>query len=479
MKRERSIKIIATLGPASSTPEMCAKLFEAGVDVFRINMSHTQRESLPERVAMLRALETQFRRPVGILADLQGPKLRVGAFGGDGAVTLENGARFTFDSDPAPGTEKRVHLPHPEILTALEPGHTLLLDDGKLRLTVEKASEKQAVTRVVVGGRLSSRKGVSLPDTIIAVSAMTEKDRSDAEAAAEAGVDWIALSFVQRPEDMADLRKIVRGRALAMAKIEKPQALGRLEEIIEASDALMVARGDLGVEMPLEKVPGTQKRIIAISRRMGKPVVVATQMLESMITSPVPTRAEVSDVANAVFEGADAVMLSAESAAGQFPIEAVSMMNRIAEEVENESVYRSLLEAQRTEPEPTGADAIAKASHEIATTLKLKVIAAWTSSGSTAFRLARERPDSTVIALTPNRATARRLTLVWGVHSVVTKDASDIDDMASRACKFAVRERFSRLGDRIIVVAGVPFGTPGATNMVRIAFVSKEHVEKA
>jgi len=479
MKRERRIKIIATLGPASSTPEMCGKLFQAGVDVFRINMSHTQRETLPEKVAMLRALESQFRRPVGILADLQGPKLRVGAFGGDGGVTLENGARFTLDSDPAPGTVKRVHLPHPEILTALEPGHTLILDDGKLRLVVEKASATQAVTRVVVGGRLSSRKGVSLPDTTIAVSAMTEKDRSDAEAAAEAGVDWIALSFVQRPEDMADLRKIVRGRALALAKIEKPQALLRLEEIIEASDAIMVARGDLGVEMPLEKVPGTQKRITRMSRRMGKPVVVATQMLESMITSPVPTRAEVSDVATAVFEGADAVMLSAESAAGQFPIEAVTMMNRIAEEVEGESVYRSILEAQRAEPEATGADAIAKASHEIADTLKLKVIAAWTSSGSTAFRIARERPNSTVIALTPNRATARQLTLVWGVHSVVTKDASDIDDMASRACKFAVREKFAKLGDRIIVVAGVPFGTPGATNMVRIAFVAKEHVEKA
>ncbi|MDP3255794.1 MAG: pyruvate kinase [Bosea sp. (in: a-proteobacteria)] len=479
MKRERRIKIIATLGPASATAEMCGKLFEAGVDVFRINMSHTQRETLPEKVAMLRALETQFRRPVGILADLQGPKLRVGAFGGDGGVTLDNGARFTLDSDPAPGTVKRVHLPHPEILTALEPGHTLILDDGKLRLVVEKASEKQAVTRVVVGGRLSSRKGVSLPDTTIAVSAMTEKDRSDAEAAAEAGVDWIALSFVQRPEDMADLRKIVRGRALALAKIEKPQALLRLQEIIDASDAIMVARGDLGVEMPLEKVPGTQKRITRMCRRMGKPVVVATQMLESMITSPVPTRAEVSDVATAVFEGADAVMLSAESAAGQFPIEAVTMMNRIAEEVESESVYRSILEAQRAEPEATGADAIAKAAHEIADTLKLKVIAAWTSSGSTAFRIARERPNSTVLALTPNRATARQLTLVWGVHSVVTKDASDNDDMASRACKFAVREKFAKLGDRIIVVAGVPFGTPGATNMARIAFVAKEHVEKA
>ncbi len=479
MKRERRIKIIATLGPASATEEMCAKLFEAGVDVFRINMSHTQRETLPEKIAMLRSLETKFRRPVGILADLQGPKLRVGQFGGDGGVMLEKGAKFTLDSDPTPGTLKRVHLPHPEILTALEPGHSLILDDGKIRLVVEKATPTQAVTRVTIAGRLSSRKGVSLPDTTIPVSAMTDKDRSDAEAAAAAGVDWIALSFVQRPEDMADLRKIVQGRALALAKIEKPQALLRLEEIIEASDAIMVARGDLGVEMPLEKVPGTQKRIVRMARRKGKPVVVATQMLESMITAPVPTRAEVSDVATAVFEGADAVMLSAESAAGQYPIEAVTMMNRIAEEVESESVYRTILESQRAEPEATGADAIAKAAHEIADTLNLKAVCAWTSSGSTAMRLARERPNSTVIALTPNRATARRLTLVWGVHAVVTKDASDIDDMASRACKFAVREKFAKLGDRIIVVAGVPFGTPGATNMVRIAFVAKEHVEQA
>lgn len=479
MKRERRIKIIATLGPASATVEMCEKLFEAGVDVFRINMSHTQRETLPERVAMLRSLETRFKRPVGILADLQGPKLRVGQFGGEGFVQLEKGARFVLDADPAPGDLKRVHLPHPEILTALEPGHTLILDDGKIRLVVEKASPQQAVTKVTVGGRLSSRKGVSLPDTTIPVSAMTDKDRSDAEAAAEAGVDWIALSFVQRPEDMADLRKIVRGRALALAKIEKPQALVRLEEIIDASDAIMVARGDLGVEMPLEKVPGTQKRITRMARRMGKPVVIATQMLESMITAPVPTRAEVSDVATAVFEGADAVMLSAESAAGEYPIEAVTMMNRIAEEVEGESVYRSILEAQRAEPEATGADAIAKAAHEIADALKLRAIAAWTSSGSTAFRIARERPNATVIALTPNRSTARQLTLVWGVHAVVTKDASDIDDMAARACKFSVRENFAALGDRIIVVAGVPFGTPGATNMVRIAFVQKEHVDQA
>ena len=479
MKRERRIKIIATLGPASASEEMCAKLFEAGVDVFRINMSHTNRDDLPARVAMLRGLETRFKRPVGVLVDLQGPKLRVGAFGGDGGAMLENGREFVLDSDPAPGDATRVHLPHPEILGAIEPGHTLILDDGKLRLKVKSADGTRAVTRVVVGGRLSSRKGVSLPDTTIPVSAMTDKDRGDAEKAAETGVDWVALSFVQRPEDMADLRKILRGKALCLAKIEKPQALQRLEEIIEASDAIMVARGDLGVEMPLEKVPGTQKRITRMARRLGKPVVVATQMLESMITAPVPTRAEVSDVATAVFEGADAVMLSAESAAGQYPVEAVTMMNRIAEEVENEAVYRSIVASQRAEPEATGADAIAKAAHEIAVALNLKAITAWTSSGSTALRIARERPDSTVIALTPNRATARRLTLVWGVHAIVTKDASDADDMAFRACKFAVREGFSVLGDRIIVVAGVPFGTPGATNMVRIAFIANEHVAKA
>src|SRR6478735_1013754 len=419
MKRERRIKIIATLGPASSSEEMCAKLFEAGVDVFRINMSHTQRETLAEKIAMLRGLEAKFHRPVGILADLQGPKLRVGQFGGDGGVMLEKDARFVLDSDPAPGDVKRVYLPHPEILSALEPGHTLILDDGKLRLVVEKASDKQAVTKVLIGGRLSSRKGVSLPDTTIAVSAMTEKDRADAEVAAEVGVDWIALSFVQRPEDMAELRKIVRGRALALAKIEKPQAVVRMEEIIDASDAIMVARGDLGVVMPLEKVPGTQKRLTRMARLKGKPVVVATQMLESMITSPVPTRAEVSDVATAVFEGADAVMLSAESAAGQYPIEAVTMMNRIAEEVESESIYRSILESQRAEPEATGADAIADAARQIADTLELSALVCWTASGATGLRVARERPKPPIVAISPNISTGRRLSLVWGIHCVV------------------------------------------------------------
>ncbi len=478
MRRSRRTKILATLGPASESQEMIEKLFQAGADVFRLNMSHLPREKLKERVAMIRAIEAKFKRPIAILADLQGPKLRVGAFEGDSAM-LEPGQSFTLDADTTPGTVNRVHLPHPEILSSLEPGHTVLIDDGKLRLRVKSVKQGSATTSVEVAGKISNRKGVSLPDTTIPVAAMTEKDRSDLEAALDAGVDWIALSFVQRPEDVAEVKKVARGRALVMSKLEKPQAISRLDEIIEISDAVMVARGDLGVEMPLEKVPGIQKRIVRTARRYGKPVVVATQMLESMITSPVPTRAEVSDVATAVYDGADAVMLSAESASGQYPIDAVSTMSRIAEEVEQDQNYWSIMRTLNAEPEATGSDAIAAASHQIADTLNLKTVAAWTFSGSTAFRIARERPNSTVIALTPSIDTARRLALVWGVHSIRTKDANDIDDMAFRACKFAVREGFSNVGERVIIVAGMPFGTPGATNMVRIAFINQEHAAQA
>jgi len=473
MRRLRRVKIIATLGPASQDHQTIAALFDAGVDVFRINMSHGTHEDLHARVKMLRAIEKEKHRPIGILVDLQGPKLRVGEFL-EGGVDLKKGDAFILDAQKTPGDAHRVYLPHPEILKALAPGHKILIDDGKIALHVTKASPTVAHCRVDVGGRISNRKGVSLPDTDIPVSAMTAKDRSDLEAALHAGIDWIAVSFVQRPEDIAEVKKSVRGRALVLAKIEKPQAIARLDEIIEISDALMVARGDLGVEMPLEKVPGLQKRITRAARRMGKPVVVATQMLESMISAPVPTRAEVSDVATAVFEGADAVMLSAESAAGQYPLESVRVMNRIAEEVEQDPIYRSIINAQRASPEETGADAIAAATRDVAETLDLKAIVAWTSSGSTAFRIARERPKSPILALTPNPITARRLALVWGVHAVVTKAAHDIDDMALRGCKFANRERFASEGDRVIIVAGVPFGTPGATNMLRIAFTGKE-----
>jgi pyruvate kinase len=471
MRRLRRVKILATLGPASADDAMVERLFLAGADVFRINMSHSSHEVLRHRVAQIRALETKFGRPVGILADLQGPKLRVGTFA-DGGVNLEVGDQFTLDSDPAPGDRERVHLPHPEILEPLEVGHTVLIDDGKIRLRVTSETETSATTIVEVGGRISNKKGVSLPDTLIPVSAMTAKDRSDLEAALNIGVDWIALSFVQRPEDVAEVKKVARGRALVMSKIEKPQAVARLDEIMEISDALMVARGDLGVEMPLEKVPGIQKRITRTARRLGKPVVVATQMLESMITSPVPTRAEVSDVGTAVFEGADAVMLSAESAAGDFPVEAVSTMNRIAEEIERDVNYSAIISGQRAAPEPTGADAIAAAARQIAETIDLKAIIAWTASGSTGMRIARERPLTPLLALTPSLDTARRLSLVWGVHAVVAPDPLDMADMAARGSATAEAEGFAQVGQRVMMVAGVPFGTPGATNMIRIAFVS-------
>ena len=477
MRRLRRTKILATLGPSSSDRTVIANLFRAGADMFRINMSHTSHERMRELVSLIRAVEFEYGRPIGILVDLQGPKLRVGKFEA-GSVMLAKGDTFTLDADPAPGDVTRVHLPHPEILAAVEAGHSLLLDDGKVRLTATAIEPNRIVARVVVGGKLSDRKGVSLPDSTIAFSALAPKDRSDLEAALEAGIDWVALSFIQRPEDIAEAKKITRGRALVMAKIEKPQAVTRLADILELADALMVARGDLGVEMPLEKVPGIQKQMTRIARRAGKPVVVATQMLESMITSPVPTRAEVSDVATAIFEGADAVMLSAESAAGQYPVEAVATMNRIAEEVEADPLHPGIIHSQRTDPESTGADAIAAAARQIAETLDLSAIICWTFSGSTALRVARERPRPPVIAISPNLSTARRLSVCWGVHPIVAEDARDQDDMVARACRLAFKAGFAKAGQRVIVVAGVPLGTPGATNMLRITFVGAETADE-
>jgi pyruvate kinase len=471
MRRQRRTKIVATLGPASSDRTAIAALFTAGADVFRINMSHTSHDRMRELVRVIRDIEREHGRPIAALVDLQGPKLRIGTFKDD-AIFLVADASFVLDADPTPGDVGRAYLPHPEILTALRPGHTLLLDDGKIRLAVLEASSERAVTRVEVGGKLSARKGVSVPNAVLAVSALTRKDHSDLEAALDAGVDWIALSFVQRPEDIAEAKKIARGRAAVMAKMEKPQAVEHLHEIIDAADALMVARGDLGVELPLEKVPGLQKQMTRAARRAGKPVVVATQMLESMISSPVPTRAEVSDVATAIYEGTDAVMLSAESASGQYPVEAVATMDRIAVEVEAETIYREIIDAQRTEPEATGADAIAAAAREIAETLDLNAVVCWTFSGATALRVARERPRSPIMSISPNASAGRKLALVWGVHSVVAEDARDQDDMVDRACRIAFREGLAQVGQRIIVVAGVPFRTPGATNMVRIAVVS-------
>ena len=473
MRRNRKVKILATLGPASSEEAMIRRLFEAGADVFRINMSHADHALMRTLVGRIRAVERQLGRPIGILADLQGPKLRVGKFA-NGAEALAPGQTFILDDDPTPGTADRVQLPHPEILQSVQPGHRLLIDDGKLHLRAVETDGRRIVCVVVSGTRISDRKGVSLPDTDLPLGALTEKDRRDLEAVLEAGVDWVALSFIQRPEDLAEARKIARGRVSLLSKIEKPQAVTRLDEIIELSDALMVARGDLGVEMPLEAVPGIQKRITRAARKAGKPVVVATQMLESMISAPVPTRAEVSDVSIAVFEGADAVMLSAESAAGDYPVEAVATMDAIAVQVEKDPLYPGIINAQRSEPEATGADAISAAARQIGETLKLSAIVTYTGSGATGLRAARERPQLPIIALSPVVETARRLSLVWGLHCVVTGDATDLDDMVARACRIAHDESFAREGDRIIISAGVPLRTPGSTNMLRIAYIGAE-----
>jgi pyruvate kinase len=474
MRRNRKVKILATLGPASSEEAMIQKLHEAGADLFRINMSHASHDLMRTLIKRIRSVEARCGRPIGILADLQGPKLRVGKFAA-GKVTLTPGQTFTLDSRDEPGDETRVFLPHPEILESVKVGHRLLIDDGKLALKAEKSDGKSIVCKVVAGTSISDRKGVSLPDTLLGVGALTEKDRIDLDAVlATDDVDWVALSFVQRPDDLAEVRKIARGRVGIMSKIEKPQALERIDEIIELSDAVMVARGDLGVEMPIEAVPGIQKQLTRLCRRAGKPVVVATQMLESMITAPVPTRAEVSDVSIAVFEGADAIMLSAESASGQYPVEAVSMMASIASTVEQDPLYPSIIYAQRATPEATGADAISLAARQIAETLKLSAIVTYTSSGTTGLRASRERPEVPIIALSPIVQTARRLSLGWGMHCVVTHDATDLDDMVNRACRIVVSEGFGKPGDRIIISAGVPLGTPGATNMLRIAYIGSD-----
>ncbi|MCB1516837.1 MAG: pyruvate kinase [Hyphomicrobiaceae bacterium] len=470
MKFPRRVKILATLGPASNSDDMVRRLVEAGANVFRINMSHASHDLMRETVARIRRVEEQLGRPLGILVDLQGPKIRVGTFA-NGAAELMDGQTFALDRDPALGDVTRVYLPHPEIFEAIEAGHRLLLDDGKIALKVTGVTGDRITTEVLHGGVLSNKKGVSVPDTLLNLSAMTEKDHADLEEALDEQIDWVALSFVQRPEDVMDVRKVVRGRAGVMAKIEKPQAIDRLEDIFKLCDAVMIARGDLGVEMPLEQVPGLQKRMIRMARRFGKPVVVATQMLESMIHAPVPTRAEVSDVSIAVFEGADAIMLSAESAAGDFPIEAVETMNKVAQAVEQDINYQSIIRAQQHNPEATAADAIAAATRQVAETLDLAAIVTYTSSGSTGLRAARERPATPIMVLSPELRTVRRLSLVWGLYCYVMPDPEDVEDMVARACAISADAGFAEQGERIAITAGVPFGTPGTTNMLRIAYV--------
>ncbi len=470
MRRSRRTKIVATLGPASHAPEMIERLFAAGVDVFRINMSHTAHDAVKKLHAAVRSAEANFGRPIGILADLQGPKFRIGALEGE-RVELAEGVTFRFDTTESLGGPERVFLPHPQIFDAVEVGHTLLLDDGKIRMTVTDKGLSSIDATVAVGGMLASRKGISLPDTVLPIGPLTEKDKADLDFALRLGVDWVALSFVQRGEDVRLARQLIGQAAAVMSKIEKPAAIAELEPIVANSDGLMVARGDLGVEMPVERVPGLQKRIVGLSRAAGKPVVVATQMLESMISSPVPTRAEVSDVATAVFDGADAVMLSAESAVGKYPVEAIRTMDRIAIEAENDPSYGAIVHATRTPRLATAADAIAAAAHTVADTLQLACIICYTATGSTALRVARERPGLPVIGLSPVVATGRKLAAAWGVHCVLTSDPENQAAMVRKACRIAFEEGFAKPGEGVIIVAGVPLGSPGTTNMVRIAYL--------
>ena len=470
MRRRRRTKIIATLGPASSTPEVLSRLFHAGADVFRLNFSHGSHEDHFARIQMIRALEEHAGRPIGILADVQGPKLRVGRFQA-GRVVLQTGQTFRLDMSSVPGDTRRVALPHPEIIGAAGIGTSLLLDDGKLRLRVVHVREDHLETEVVTGGPLSDRKGVNVPDVALPIPALTEKDRADLDFALQHGVDFIGLSFVQRAEDVAEAKAIANGRAWIMTKMEKPQALENLDAILAESDAVMVARGDLGVELPPEEVPLAQKRIVRAAWQRGIPVVVATQMLESMISAPAPTRAEASDVATAVFDGADAVMLSAETAAGQYPYEAVNMMDRIVERVERDPGWRSTIEAGRPAPERASTSAIATASRQIAHTIGAAAIAAFTEGGSTALRIARERPDVPVLGLTSNLATARRMAVVWGVHAVMTAEVHSMTEAVSRAARLARTEGFAALGDEVVVTAGVPFNQRGTTNALRVAAV--------
>jgi pyruvate kinase len=469
-RRNRQTKIVATLGPASSTREMIRALYDAGADTFRLNFSHGTHEDHQKRFDIIREIEKETGRPIGVFADLQGPKLRLGAFK-DGAIEIERGMKLRLDLDATPGDRTRVNLPHPEIIEALTPGADVLLDDGNVHLRVTKKGSGYVETEVIAGRKLSDRKGFNLPNTVLKVSSLTDKDRRDLVVALDMGVDWIALSFVQRPEDVIEAKELIAGRAKVIVKLEKPSALEHLLEIVDLSDAVMLARGDLGVEIPPEKVPAAQKRVVRACRTAGKPVIVATQMLESMVNSPRPTRAEASDVATAIYDGTDAVMLSAETASGSYPLEAVSIMGRIAADVESDEIYRKTLDASHPDPDKNPSDAITSSASSIVETISAAAIVNYTMSGATALRTARERPAVPILCLTKHPAVARRMQLSYGVYSVHTEDIDNFGDMVKEAIAVSKEHGLAAVGQSIIITAGVPFGTPGSTNILRIARV--------
>ena len=472
MHRNRNAKIVATLGPASADRATIQALFEAGADVFRLNFSHGTHADHKQRLDTIRAIERDVGRPIGVLLDLQGPKLRLGTFA-NGPIHLVEGDAFRLDLNrELPGDQTRAPMPHPEIFNALEVGTDLLIDDGRVRLRVERCGADFAETRVIAGGAVSDRKGVNVPDVVLPLSALTEKDRADLAYGLTLGIDWVALSFVQRAQDIVEIKAIVQGRAGIVAKLEKPAAIASLEAIVAESDAIMVARGDLGVEMPPEQVPAIQKRIVRACRKAGKPVIVATQMLESMVTAPVPTRAEASDVATAIYDGADAVMLSAESASGKYPVEAVRMMDSIIAQTETDPYYREAIHTAQTTHSPVPSDAIGVAVRGVADLLKVSAVVAYTSSGYSALRMARERPQAPIMGMTPRLAVARQLALAWGVYPVLCHEVMDVLEMSDWACQTAKKEGLGQAGETIVISAGVPFGTSGTTNLLRIAQIS-------
>jgi pyruvate kinase len=468
MIRDRRARIVATLGPASRAPGMVKALAQAGVDVFRLNFSHGTHADHAAALKAVRGAELALKRPLGVLADLQGPKLRLGRFA-DVEIDIAKGQRMRLDLDATPGDAKRVQMPHPEIFKALRPGMALLLDDGRVRLRVKDRADDWADVEVESGSKLSDRKGVAVPDCVIPVSALTPKDREDLAFALRIGVDWVALSFVQKAEDMAELKQLVQGKAACLAKIEKPQALAQLESILDYCDGVMVARGDLGVELEPEEVPVAQKQIIRAARQRGVPVIVATQMLESMTTSPAPTRAEASDVANAAYEGADALMLSAETASGDYPLESVGVMSRIIERVERDPMWPSLMDAEHAGMDDIDADALVAAARKAAEAQSTACIVVFTTLGGTARRMARERPLQPVLTLTPNPDTARRLALVWGLETRLGREPASLEDVTEDAVSSAVAYGLAQPGQRVLILAGTPFGAPGAANLLRLA----------
>ena len=471
MLRKRNTKIIATLGPSSSSPLKIHSLFQAGADIFRLNFSHGTHGDHRKRVFHIRQYEKRLGRPIAILGDLQGPKIRIGTFKKI-STTLKNNQKFDLDLNPEPGDEKRVLLPHPEIFKSVKKNTKVLIDDGKILLNITNVSSEKISTEVINGGKISNMKGVNIPDTFVKMSSLTKKDIKDLELCLDLSLDYVALSFVQKAKDLIDLKKYIGNQTGIMAKFEKPLAIKRMDEILLHCDAAMVARGDLGVEMPPEEVPIIQKRIVQSCRDFGKPVVVATQMLDSMINSPSPTRAEASDVATAVFDAADSLMLSAETASGKFPVESVQIMDRIIRGVENDISYRQILESKKIKLEETTSDAISSAASQVVKTVLAKAIFTYTRSGATAKRAARERPTVPIIGLSPDRITARQLALIWGVHTIHALEPKSFSGMIENACDLAKKEGIVKKGDYVVVTAGAPIGVSGSTNNLRIARIS-------